>query len=224
MQIESQWRSAKMLKTFSGIGVKNCLGARTALLFLVSAIGLSACGRALPPVPPEAISPMPITNLTVSATPAGVNFTWNGSDSDRRRKELKQIDGYRIYRKELQRPSDAEDRDVVFALIGTVPDTHIAVLEELREEARLAGKPAHRVRVDPALNSFEFNDSSPAPGRTYLYLVKPYNQEDVNGAVDQAARVLFRGEASEVIVMSYADPDDPPGNWGSESGLNSFIK
>lgn len=171
---------------------------RGLLALAVVLFATSGCGRYGPPVPPEAVAPAQVETLKVSAVAEGVRFSWNSPQSDRRGESLKSLDGYRVYRKSIEKPSDVTDSNIEFTLLGTLEDTHLEALEQARAEARAAGRPAHRARVDAKLTTFEFLDKEVAPGSTYIYKVVPFNQGDVESEAFRLVRVLWRGDSSEI--------------------------
>ena len=112
--------------------------------------------------------------------------------------ELRSIDGYRIERKTVEKPSDVVDSEVEFELIAEIPDSHLVELAKLKEQARSEGKITRKVSVDPKLSSFSFLDKTVTPGQRYVYQVVPTNNGGVKGARGKLLQVLFRGETSEI--------------------------
>ncbi len=171
-------------------------------------LSLTACGKYAPPIPPELLSPRSVESLEATADVEGVMFRWRSPETDLRSEELKTMDGYRIYRKELVKPAAVVDEEIPFDLIGGIPDTHVLIRDNLREEARKTGKPSHRVTVDSSLTKFEFRDTQAQSGATYLYKIVPYNQGDVEGETANLVKVAFRGDASHISLMPYSSLND----------------
>ncbi len=161
-----------------------------------------ACGKYGPPLPPEALSPRAVKDLEVKASLEGVKFSWRAPESDLRGKDLRSMDGYRIYR---HTAASSQGRsplsDAAFELAASVEDRHVLELERLQNEARAAGKPVHRVKVDDALKRFEYLDKALKTGETAYYRIVPFNQADVEGESSQLVKVVFRAEASEITLI-----------------------
>ena len=132
-------------------------------------------------------------------------FSWEAPENDQRGKELKQIDGYWVYRKTIIKDSDVVDPDVEYEKIGQVSDTHIVVRDDLRKKAEAEGKIVRKVKVDPSLTKFSFNDSALTPGGNYLYKIVPINQDDEAGGIKKYVRVRFQGDASVVTIFDAKD-------------------
>lgn len=169
------------------------------LLLILGLLTVNGCGKYGPPVPPEALSPRPVQALTVSASAQGVKFTWSAPDSDQRGEELKSLDGYNVYRSEIDPLAAPADRNLAdYQLIGTINDTHLAILQSLREQAIASGKPTRKIKVDSALKNFEFLDNKVGAKKVYLYKVVPFNQGSVEGQFNQFVKVLYNAEGSEI--------------------------
>lgn len=181
---------------------------RKALIAYFLAAQLAGCGRYGPPLPPEALSPKGIKELKTSADGSGLTMSWESPDTDRRAQELKSLDGYSVYRKEIKEKSDVVDPDVTYELVGSVVDTSVTERERLRDEAKAAGKLSHRVHVDKALTQFQFSDRGLTPGHTYVYKIIPTNQGGVEGEVKQLVKILFRGETSEISLLDNKQLED----------------
>lgn len=165
------------------------------------------CGKQAPPLAPELLSPKSVQKLEVVGETGGIRFKWEAPENDLRSKELTSLNGYKIYRKTLTSPADVTNDDVPFELVASVEDTHIAIRDKLREEARSKGLPASRIKSDAALMRFEILDSGVTAGVMYLYQIVPFNQNDVEGEITQLIRVAFRGDGSEIRVMPYSSID-----------------
>lgn len=163
---------------------------------------LVGCGRYAPPLAPEALAPQAVEDLQTTAANDGIRFAWTSSRHDVRGKDLKSIDGYRIYRKEIVNKSDVVDPDVEYQLLTTVEDKHVEDLKVKREQAKKEGKISRRVSPDPALTKFDFLDSTLQTEHTYIYKFIPINQGGVEGGLPKKLiKVLFRGDQSEVTEI-----------------------
>ena len=89
-----------------------------------------------------------------------------------------------------------------------IEDTHVAVLKDLKEQARAERRLTRKVSVDPELKSFKFTDINVNPGGLYVYKIVPVNQGGVEGNVRDLIRVRFRGEASEIRLLTQNSIDD----------------
>jgi hypothetical protein len=163
-------------------------------------ISLSACGRYQAPLTPEELAPAAVEGLVVTTTDKSVMFTWVASDKDRRGKELKSAEGYSVERKELVHRGDETDPEVEYEKLGFLKDTHVEVREQLREEARAAGKIGRTVKAPEEKMKFTFTDSTPVIGKTYVYQIVPQNQGGVEGQVGQVVKVIFQGEKSTIAL------------------------
>ena len=162
---------------------------------------LTACGKYSAPVAPEAASPRGVEYLEAKASPDGVNFAWQSPDKDQRGKELAQIDGYRVYRQTLEHETDLIEPESDYDLLAEIPDTHLQILSELREQAEATGKVTRKVKVADELKQFAYLDSTPQAGQTYAYKIVPINQGSVEGEVLRLVRVKFQGDRSLVTVF-----------------------
>ena len=90
---------------------------------------LVGCGRYAPPLAPEALAPHAVEDLQTTAKSEGVYFAWTASRHDVRGRDLKSIDGYRIYRKEIFNKSDVIDPNVEYLLVTTIQDRHVEDLK-----------------------------------------------------------------------------------------------
>lgn len=165
---------------------------------------IAACGRYLPPLAPESMAPASVKNLEVSADLQNINFKWDASDRDQKGSELKTIEGYRIYRKDLVNKNDLINAEIQYQLIASVEDTHLAELKKLKDEALEAGTPRRRVKVDDNLKHFTFSDNNLKAGQEYAYQIIPFNQGGVEGEANKIVKVLFRGLTSEILLLDQA--------------------
>jgi len=168
---------------------------------LIVLVLLSGCGKYGKPLAPELLSPQAARKIEISAGLEGVRFKWEAPEKDQRGRELKEIQGYRIMRKDLVKLSDLLDDEVEEQEIGSIVDTHLAELKRLRDQAEAEGKPVRKVKVDQSLKHFEFIDSTVKPGSQYAYKIVPINQGGVEGQVSNIYKVLFKGENSEIVII-----------------------
>jgi len=171
------------------------------LLILPLILILIGCGKYGPPLPPEVFAPASVDSLAAVATDSGVIISWFSPRVDRRGRELRSIKGYRVFRVE-ESVDETEPPD--FTELAFLPDTHIEVREQLREEARERGEIVRRVRVDSELTTFEFFDSEVMAGHSYTYKVVPVGR-GIEGDVNRQVQVLFRGETSEIEIVGRRD-------------------
>ena len=175
---------------------------RRLVLFGFLVLGIVGCGRYKPPLPPEMFAPRAVDGLQVKGNALGVSLVWTAPDEDRRGKELKSIQGYSIERKTLVQRGDETDPTIKFEKVGFVTDKHVQVREKLRAEARAAGKVGRTIESPEEHTKFSFVDSTAKLSSTYLYKVVPHNQGGIEGVVGQVARVTFKGEASDVLLVA----------------------
>ena len=187
------------------------------LLVLTLLVVLTGCGRYRVPFTPDELAPKAIRDLKVTGEQDGILFTWYAPEIDRRGKELKSLEGYRIQRKELLRRGDETNTEVKFEDVGFVPDNHIELRDELRKKARAEGKIGRTVQAPAESTVFAFKDISPKEGRKYLYQIVPENQGGVEGVVQQLPKVLFRGTQSEITSISSTEIETPTGAGAKES-------
>ena len=175
---------------------------------LAIALGISilmtGCGKYGKPLPPEVLAPTPVKEAIVTASDAGVNFDWGSPTHDTRGKELKSMNGYRLYRKSIVAQKDIIDDSVSFDLITTIVDEHVNVREKLRAEARAEGKPGRRITAPKSYQHFNFTDKSVALGQSYLYKIVPFNQGDVESENPDLFLVVFSGASSHISTV---EPD-----------------
>jgi hypothetical protein len=173
-----------------------------------------ACGRYGNPFPPEALAPQAVGNLSAKASETSIILAWTAPRNDLRGRELSTLDGYKIYRQQLSAEVTAEAvptrKRLEPELLAIIPDTHIAVRDELRVRAREEGKLARRVRVDPELVNFEYSDQDVLVGSLYKYTIVPFNQGRVEGLTREAVEVLFRGRQSRILIGAKEIEADNP--------------
>ena len=175
--------------------------SKVSILFLALwlIVPLSGCGRYVAPLPPEAFSPRAVQRVQASPLLEGIKLSWDAPLLDARGKELQNMGGYRLYRKTLVNRGSDEQPD--FELITTIVDKSIAQLNMDRDRAVEQNKPRHRIKVRSELTHFEYTDVTLEAGERYIYKIVPYNQNEVEGQVNQIVQVLFRGDSSEIKIL-----------------------
>lgn len=175
---------------------------RWALLVAVAvSLQLLACGRFKVPLAPEVLAPRGVNAFAVTGQVDGVLLSWKAPEVDRRGKELKSIEGYQIQRKEIVNRGDETSVTVPFKDLVFVTDRHIEVREKMRTEARAQGKIGRSIQAPEELTTFSYLDKTVVNGSTYLYQIVPQNQGRTDGIVAEIARVVFRGQQSEAVVV-----------------------
>ena len=171
----------------------------------VTALGLAlvGCGKYGPPIPPEALSPAAVSELKASAAADSITLVWEAPERDRRKKELRSIEGYRVVRTVVS--ADGTGKPPVE--VAFVEDTHIRVRDDLRARAEAEGRSARRVKADSTLSNFSVVDSAVESGTAYIYRVVPVNQGGVEGDVRHQIRVAFNGVDSRISKSALADLD-----------------
>ncbi len=157
---------------------------------------LLGCGRYGAPLAPESLAPQVVEKIAVIPTERGVTFSFLAPLDDLRGKEVKFIDGYRIYRQDLS-AGDEES----FEVIADVEDHTVVRRDDRREAARASGKPGYRINLKEEERTLTYLDTSVASGVRYRYQIKPYNQGGVLGAVDTDIFVTFLGTNSVVEMV-----------------------
>ena len=179
------------------------------ITLLILGLVLAACGRYGDPLAPEMYSPTEVKDLSVSADSLGVRFEWTAPKKDQRGEELKQIDGYVIYRKQVNDFARVLEDQGKFEKLAFLPDTHIIERDRLRAEARASGKVARRIEADPEKMKFTYQDTQVQPGNNYLYKIVPVSDGDVEGLVKNYIKLRFVGAGSNIIVDE--SPESNPG-------------
>lgn len=174
------------------------------LSLAVLILAVSGCGKYGKPRPPEYYAPAEVRELTVSASLQGVAFNWLSPEVNNRGRALEDLEGYRIYRRELDANSRLRDPYAKFDLIGTIEDTHINELVELKRQAVEQGQLTRKIKMDEARSRFQFVDRSAVPGKSYFYQIVAFNQGGVEGKIAERFNVLFRGEISQIARIPYA--------------------
>ena len=84
------------------------------------------------PLPPEKLAPADVRDLQVSTSVAGVSFAWTAPVKNVKGSELKDLEGYRVYRKEISTESNTQDPYSKFDLIATIQDGHLKELLDMK--------------------------------------------------------------------------------------------
>lgn len=179
-------------------------GCMRCLPLLLSVFLCVACGKYGDPLPPEDFAPAEVQMLVVTPSVQGITFNWTAPQNDAKTKKLKDLEGYRIYRRELNRSSRLTDPTAKFDLIGTVEDTHLKELLEMRAQAIEQGQISRKVTLPAERSQFQYVDRSAVPGKRYYYQIVPINQGGVEGKVIERVNILFRGEVSEIARIPYS--------------------
>lgn len=164
-----------------------------AMLALIVVLSCGGCGKYGPPLPPEAVSPTNVSELAVSASGETVTISWEAPGSDRRGKNLADIEGYRVYRKTISRRGDIYDDAVPYVLISEVKDEHLQLLAKKKAEAEAEGRPTRRIKADPKDLVFSYSDLTAKSGEQYIYRVTPVN----NGGVEGRTAKLIRADLGQ---------------------------
>lgn len=180
------------------------------LMILVSSIALFVgCGKKSTPLAPERLSPNAVLFQEVKATKQGVSVTIIAPKTDIRGKTLKELTGYRIYRKEIENSSDISDRSIPFELIETIDDNSIELLAKKKEEARAQGKSVRAVSLNDKERMINFFDKDVSIGKKYLYKIAPFNYGSFDGKVEKLLSVVFKGEESQISYVENDEVTDP---------------
>jgi hypothetical protein len=201
-----------MISEFPRLGATIVNNLRSRWIALgVALMVLAGCGKFQPPAIPEAVTPDVVASLAASATQNAVILSWSSPSKDRRDKTLKSLEGYRVERKAIRSSADIDastfalmDERSGFRLVGELEDQSLANLDQLKDRARLEGKPVRRVRADSGFTSFRFEDTDIKVGDHFVYRVVPVNEYGF-GRVSRLARVVFRGAGSDI---TYPEPEE----------------
>ena len=179
---------------------------------ITAAVG-TGCGKYAAPEPPERLSPSAVEIGEVIATGSGVTIQWLAPTEDQRGKRLKELQGYIVYRKELETAADTLNPLKPFEEIKRVDDSSLARLKKKTEEAVQSGKSARRVSLASEERRVSVTDETATPGRTYLYKIAPFSSEGVEGAVESLIRIVFTGASgSSITVIPVAKIESLEGN------------
>lgn len=180
---------------------------KSRVLIYALIVTLAACGRSLPPLPPELLAPAEVQYIEVIPAAESVTLRWRAPQNDVRGEDLKSIEGYEVLRAvatdEADRPSSLDD----FVQIGFVEDLHLLQLDALRAEARAERRPLRKVKLPDEATLFSFTDEDLERDRSYTYLLIPRNQGGTQGAIRQQIRLRFNGEESVAAVTPFLEGD-----------------
>ncbi|MCB9030539.1 MAG: hypothetical protein H6619_05760 [Deltaproteobacteria bacterium] len=171
----------------------------------VSILFLASCGRYLSPIAPQELAPEKVKQLTATADASGVSFAWSSSTRDVRGKKLKSLEGYRIYRKEID---PAENEILSFDgwdQVAFIEDKHLAELLRRQEEARASGGIVRKVSAPDELKHFSFTDKDIKNGTIYAYRIIAVNQGGVESEDEQMVQVTYLGNDSIVDRFTLDD-------------------
>ena len=146
---------------------------RRAILLVLGALAVGACGRKSAPLAPELVRPEPPADLAAVVTPDGVRLSWLRPLHYSGGKQMNDLDGFDIERT----PGDGPPAD--FSKIGTV---QLEDQTRFRKERRL-----------------EWTDKSAEPGRRYLYRVTAFTLDGYRSRSAGPVAVQYgpaRGDAS----------------------------
>ncbi|MFO7605141.1 MAG: fibronectin type III domain-containing protein [Desulfurivibrionaceae bacterium] len=87
---------------------------------LVLAAVLSACGKKTAPIPPQAIIPLPITDLTHQLDDSGVTLSWSAPVRSEQGRRLPEIDSYLIERAEYALADFCKNCPVRYTEVGVI--------------------------------------------------------------------------------------------------------
>ncbi|WP_223906997.1 fibronectin type III domain-containing protein [Geobacter sp. AOG1] len=129
---------------------------------------LAACGRKGGLVPPDSLVPAAVTNLRAEQKGEQFYVTWSAPSSDAGGKRLKDLAGFRLFRREVLPPEeDCETCPTAYQLVQDVD------LE-------------YPKGVQVYNNLYIFTDASLKNGTTYQYKLIAYNKEGAESAPSRA--------------------------------------
>ncbi len=163
-----------------------------------------SCGKYSKPRPPEDFAPAAVKELSVGTSVQGVSFSWKSPVSDTRNNDLKDLEGYRVYRRELDAEARLLDPFATFELIAEIEDTHLKELLEMKRQASEQGLISRKVSLPAERSEFSYLDNTVVSGKRYLYQIIPINQGGVEGQVLERVDIAFRGEISQVTRLPYS--------------------
>ncbi len=150
-----------------------------------------ACGRKGNPRPPEAIAPSSVRYLTATGEVGGILLTWEAPFMDNSGDELTDLAGFKIKRADFI-PDETPD----YETIGTVAAVRPPAPPEPTIETAPPPPP-----VDTPPVRYEYRDATAKPATRYVYVVVPFNDDGVEGAVTSLLRVTFSGETSVIEAL-----------------------
>lgn len=181
-------------------------------LFITLVLNIG-CGRINAPVPPEQLAPKPVQYTSVVTNKEDLTIEWLSPIEDVRGKELKKLDGFKVYRKTLPQKlsvlKEAEEDELEYELISVVMDTTSNVLAQKKELARASLRPIRTASLTNDERKVSFTDADLKPGQLYLYKVVGYNSVGFEGPALKFIEVLFDGQNS---VVKRLNSEDDAGN------------
>jgi predicted small lipoprotein YifL len=148
---------------------------RNVLLFFAAALFLASCGLKGPPLPPEAVAPERVGDLTVGRADGGVTLTWTMPSVNTDGTKLTDLVGFKVLRK------DVPDKDV-----DCPPCT--GKFEEIADFT--LSVPGKAVISD---RTVLFPDTSLSSSITYTYVVVSYNSAGTFSKTSNAVDVSLSG-------------------------------
>jgi hypothetical protein len=177
-------------------------------LGLILSTSVLGCGKYSPVVPPERLAPKAVIISKTNPTERGITLEWQSPEEQVRNKELKELDGYYVYRKELPRfrsknfAEEGEASEIQYEQIAFVKDDSLKLIENRRTELRGKSLPGRQASLSDAEKSVIFTDEPLIKGKLYLYKVEPYSWGGRLGPVKQYVQILFDGLASKVDILA----------------------
>jgi predicted small lipoprotein YifL len=155
---------------------------------------LAACGKRGPLIPPEALVPAPVTDLSLRQKGNSFQVCWSHSGKEEWGGSLKDLAGFRVSRREVLPPDqDCEDCPTAYK---TVKDVDPEYLRDVRH----------------SVSGYCFLDSELAEGLTYRYKV-------VTLAKDGAA-----GKASNKATRKRIAPPQPPKVSSGSDSIGAILR
>jgi predicted small lipoprotein YifL/fibronectin type 3 domain-containing protein len=140
------------------------------MLMAMLALTLAGCGRKGPLVPPEAMVPAPIADLSVAQQGERFVVSWTQPGREEAGGPLKDLAGFRVFRREVLPPGeDCEECPTAYRPIRTVDP------EYLQDVVRVG-------------NSFTFVDTGLETGKTYQYKVVAFKADGSESKQSNLAR------------------------------------
>jgi hypothetical protein len=163
---------------------------------------ITGCGRYQAPEPPEYFAPRGVQDFAVKTSVEGVTISWQSPHEDQRGRELTSLDGYRLLRKNIARPADIFDASIEYEELAFLEDLSVFERERLRDQAKADGRISRRIQAPLEKEKFHYLDSTVLPGNSYVYKLIPINQGRTEGRAAPLVRVAFRGEQSQVRMVT----------------------
>lgn len=171
------------------------------IIVLSTLFFLSSCGRYVDPVSPEIVAPEGVRALAVDADLTRVTFNFRSAQRDTRGKQLKSLDGYRIYKKEITEESPSIFKKDEYDLLTMINDDHLPELFALQDQARAEGRSPRRVRAPDAQTTFTFTDKNITPDRIFAYRIVGVNQNGVESNMERIVKVDLLDSEVEVQII-----------------------